>query len=465
MQLPGSFFRFRFACFLIAWITALPALPQKVDTLIFNGPSVNRVDITQMGDGWTSATQSPAMIQDLDSHIKNMFTVATYQRYAKFFNVFRVEHFRSGPPAGVGWESKANMDYYINYLTKAVPASEIRYVVSREGKGHSLMGDGNNTGNAKDRVFAAPTLDPDMVGMHLMGHAWHALGDTYDNAGSGADYWPNKANDPDSKKWERWLGFVEPYNGWKIGVYPIRGTTNAYREFATSNSIMADIWLYATMRIVHTPVEREKIVHDIYSLVNPMDSHTPNGTVLKNPSPLAVKVIDPSVIQVDWYLDGKLVGQDRGETFNILAHVSSPGRYSVRAHAFDRVINHAFSDRNGGMPDSLDWVRNENKDLQQEVTWTLDITTTAVLEERKKTGLSFGAVTASSIEFGLRNAGNYVVDLVSPQGRILKPLASGFSSLDKVLIRWDGDRYPNQLLWIRLSHNGQTAWHKWIGAR
>ena len=178
-----------------------------------------------------------------------------------------------------------------------------------------------------------------------------------------------------------------------------------------------------------------------------------------------VKVIDPAVIQVDWYLDGKLVGKDRGGAFNLLTHVSLPGRYSVRAHAFDRVINHAFSDKDGGMPDSLDWVRNTDSDLQQEVTWTVDLTTTAVLKDRRRNGLSFGAVTATSVEFASRNAGDYVVDLMSPQGRKIKTLGSGYSALDHVRIRWDGRPYLNQLLLIRLSQNGQTAWHQWMETR
>lgn len=188
---------------------------------------------------------------------------------------------------------------------------------------------------------------------------------------------------------------MEPYNRWKVGVYPIPGT-NAYREFPSSNSILGDVWLYKSMPIVHTPVEREKIVHDIYSLVDPIDSHTPNTAVLANAGALSVKVIDANVLQVDWYVDGKLAARDGGESFPPLPHIVSPGRHTVRALVFDRVLNHAFSDRNGGKPDSLDWVRNDNRDLQQEVAWTLEFTTSAVAAKRRARGPGYGPVARSS---------------------------------------------------------------------
>ncbi len=95
----------------------------------------------------------------------------------------------------------------------------------------------------------------------------------------------------------------------------------------------------------------------------------------------------------------------------------------------------------------------------------MDISTTAVLKDRRINGLSFGSVTASSVEFTSGNAGNYVVDLMSPQGRKIKTLGSGYSAMNRVRIRWDGEPHFNRLLWIRLSQNGHTAWHKWIGTR
>lgn len=360
------------ACSALAY--ALPVQAQKADTLIRNGPSANRIDIALMGDGWTTPTQEPPLVADLDSHIRFMFTVEPYRRYAKFFNAYRVEHYRAGPPAGTGWQTRANMDYYIAHINRAVSGTDLYYVVSREGKGHDKMGDGYNTGN--ERIFAAPTLDPDIVALHLMGHAWHRLGDTYAASGNNSDFWPNKTNAPTSRKWERWLGFVEPFNKWKVGVYPIPSTTDSYRELPSSDCMMADVWKWKTMPIVHSPGEREKIVHDIYARVDPLDGHSPNAGVQANPM-LSVKPVDPAVIQVDWYVDGRLARKDGGASFLPAAHVTALGPHTVKAHAFDRVLNHAFSDKDGGAPDSLDWVRNEASDLQQEVTWSVDITQTS----------------------------------------------------------------------------------------
>jgi hypothetical protein len=144
--------------------------------------------------------------------------------------------------------------------------------------------------------------------------------------------------------------------------------------------MMADIWAYKTVPITHTPVEREIVVHDFYKLVRPLDGRSPDQDIVKDPQLLQAKTVDPEVIQVDWYVDGKLIAKDGGGEFR--PPIPTLGRHTVRAHAFDRVINHAFSDRNGGKPDSLDWVRDFNDDMQQDASWTVDVTKTLSIAGR-----------------------------------------------------------------------------------
>ncbi len=434
---------------------------QRVDTLIFNGPSANRIDLTQMGDGWVTALDAPAMIPKLDSQIKTFFSLPEYQRYAKFFNVYRVEHFRSGPPSGTDWETNANANYYVKFINTYVPATDVRFVVSREGHGHDKILDGTNTGNWSDRVIAAPALDPDMIAEHLFGHAWHRLGDIYDGTNS-SDFWINKTNDPLSKKWERWLGFVEPYNHLRVGIYPIVNST-AYRELNSTRTLMADIWDYKTMPIVHTPVEREKVVHDFYALVRPLDNYTANAIPLVNPTQIEVKTVDPAVIQVDWYVDDKLVAKDGGAILNPIKYGSILGQHAVRAHAFDRILNYTNSDRLRGKSDSLDWVRDDFLDLQQDVSWAVNITKVVSLEPRNIMGPLFRHFDETAIVLYFPNAGNYAVDLFSMHGEKISELGSGYAKDSQVTLHWDGLNYRTQIVFIRVRLENHTTWHKWIG--
>ncbi len=434
---------------------------QQVDTLIFNGPSTNRIDLTQMGDGWVTALDAPVMIPELESQIKTFFSLPEYHRYAKFFNVYRVEHFRSGPPAGTNWETKENADYYVKFINTYVPATDVRFVVSREGKGHDKILDGTNTDNWSDRVIAAPALDPDMIAEHLFGHAWHRLGDIYDGTNS-SDYWINKTNNSLTKKWERWMGFVEPYNHLRVGIYPI-ANSSAYRELNSTKTLMADIWDYKTTPIVHTPVEREKVIHDFYALVRPLDSYTANNIPLVNPMRIEVKTVDPAVIQVDWYVDEKLVAKDGGAILNPGNYGSILGQHAVRAHAFDRVLNYTNSDRLRGKSDSLDWVRDDFLDMQQDVSWAVNITKVVSLESRNVKRPLVRHFTETALVLDFPSAGKYSVDLFSMHGEKLSELGSGYSKGNQVTLHWDGRNYRTQIVFIRVLLDGNSTWHKWIG--
>src|SRR4029077_2358901 len=97
-------------------------------------------------------------------------------------------------------------------------------------------------------------------------------------------------------------------------------------------------------------VSRESIILKIYSLVDPLDSwQSTSGTLTQDG--LWVDSIDPGVIGVDWYVDNQLAAADYGESFKLADFGFGTGTHTVRAHAYDRVVNHAFD---GGM---LDLVR------------------------------------------------------------------------------------------------------------
>ncbi len=125
----------------------------------------------------------------------------------------------------------------------------------------------------------------------------------------------------------------------------------------------------------HNAVGIEKIILDIYALIDPIDSHTNNQTTLTDPSSLAVTVVDPEIIMINWSINGVLVAEKSSGDFVVDeyldAQMSAAGSYQVTARAWDEVIEHAFSANEN--PHPLDLVRQNLDSLEQSVTWTVTL--------------------------------------------------------------------------------------------
>jgi hypothetical protein len=104
-------------------------------------------------------------------------------------------------------------------------------------------------------------------------------------------------------------------------------------------------------------IAREKIILDIYSLVDPLDAWLDNHGLLLNPARLAVDVIDPNVIKVNWFVNGILVQGAEGETFSLFDYGFGPGHYEVTARAFD----------------PTDWVRINLNELEESIKWDVEL--------------------------------------------------------------------------------------------
>jgi hypothetical protein len=121
------------------------------------------------------------------------------------------------------------------------------------------------------------------------------------------------------------------------------------------------------MRSLEQPfnaIGREKIVLDIYDLVDPLDAWLDNSSLLFNPNSLWVDRIDDSLIAMEWFVGGDLVEGATDATFNPLSLGIGPGNYLVSARAYDPF---GF--------DSVDgWVRSGSESLEQFVAWQVSYT-------------------------------------------------------------------------------------------
>jgi hypothetical protein len=194
------------------------------------------------------------------------------------------------------------------------------------------------------------------VALHEGGHSFHRLADEY--GGNDCSRQPaadllNVTLDPTGRdKWGEWLT-PEPFDD--VGRTGLHGAfegahycdTGRYRP--TDNSQMNQLPDYFNLPSM------QKIVRDIYAIVDPIDAHTDNTAPLVDPARLEVSVIDPDVIKVEWSVDGRVVTANGGQCFTPSG--LGPGSHTVTARAYD----------------DTEWVRGDRSALEQTVSFTVEV--------------------------------------------------------------------------------------------
>ncbi len=211
------------------------------------------------------------------------------------------------------------------------------------------------------------------IGLHEAGHGFFGLADEYYGKGFFKGDEPRNVNvtaDSTGAKWFEWmaytdidtsLGVIDVYEG---AMYVSEG---AYRP--SKNSKMG--WTSDRRPVSFNAICRQKIILDIYDIVDPVDDAMETGVVHIRPEEIWLKVIDPKVLLVDWYVNGKLVKENGGQTFKPDEYIYEPGSYIIKAHVYDEVVKHAFSDNSN--PHPLDLVRKDLDKLQQEIEWKVKL--------------------------------------------------------------------------------------------
>lgn len=358
----------------ISMVLAMATIAQGAYLKLWdNGPSSNRVDLVFLGDGYTAEDIDTTYNSHIYLILNRMFfgNENPYPRYKNFFNVHRLdiisqERGADIPPKGIFRDTALDATYYFDGVTerllyineaKAYQAvvdnlpdlslAEIRLLTVNETK---YGGSGGYFA-----VYAGGNNYAPELALHELGHSFNGLADEYyySNSGiyNGAE--PAEINitkSPTGDKWLHWLGYVQPGIG-VIGTYEGAG----YYEKGLFRPS-----LNSKMRSLGQPfdaVAREKIILDIYNLVDPLDSWLDNTVSLYNPEKLWVNAIDPSVININWYVNGVLVAGAENEWFNLLDYGFGSGIYQVTAKAFD----------------PTDWVRSNRNLLEQTVTWNVEV--------------------------------------------------------------------------------------------
>lgn len=382
----------------------------KVNTYEVNR-NTNRINIGYAGDGLIAA-DTAKFTTYMDSAIKyskgltaianNARAMRPLPRYNKFFNwyVIPIISVQSGCSATPGWgipdtfvvntALKGTHDRDRLGWTDDVLANGLYDTVAKvvgkamDWKYTVLNINGYYNSGGTYTTFAYPNWGD--IAIHEAGHSLYSLADEYWSCDASTDNteYPeiNSTHTINSTKWLVWKGYVDidPLIAIRVGGCGGTGSTVDYylgsryvqngQYRPTNNSKMG--WTSQSNPVSFNAPCREKIIQNIYLKVRPLDSVYQDtvGTRV-NPSSIQIKVIDTSVLKVDWYVNGVIKTANGGEIFLRDSISKVAGTYTVRAHIYDECIRHRFSTNSS--PHVLDLVRGDTSRLYQDVSWTVQV--------------------------------------------------------------------------------------------
>jgi hypothetical protein len=343
-------------------------------TILDNGPNSNRVNIVFLGDGYTTANIASGLYSThINSMLDHMFNdgEAPYSQYRNFFNAHRINvvSSQSGadvPPLGIFRNTALDATYYYDGVTERLlyvnqTKADVALAVGLAGAGFTadvrpiaINDTRYGGGGGKYATYAGGNSSATEVALHEIGHSFNGLADEYGGTGTYSGGEPSEVNvtkDSTGAKWSHWLGYDQP------GI----GVIGAYEGARYFDNGLYRPSINSKMRSLGRPfdaVSREKIILDIYDIVDPLDSWRENSSLISEVDPmLFIDAIDSSIISVEWYVDGNLIDGATGEAFSLTDFGFTSGLYTVMARAFD----------------PTDWVRIHREKLEQSVSWQVQV--------------------------------------------------------------------------------------------
>jgi len=347
------------------------------------GPIANRVNYVIIGDGYTASEVDTTFLEHVDFAMAKRFDEVIGQPYLRYRNFVNICAIKLASPGSICGNSalgccgdddsrlaSCDSDATNQAMVDALPENfEIDW------KAVVLNGSSWwNTGSVL-MLWSGGNVDADGAALHEGGHGFHQLADEYagtsTNGCTNERYEVNSTSNPlqTGGKWDRWLGFEQlPGTGIQDVFEGSRYCNNG--QFRSSENSMMNSLFGDEDDTAFNAVSREKMVMDIWRVVDPIDAADPPPGLVENATTLTVWVIDPEVIDVDWYVDGTLRASDGGASFDVAA-AGLTGGHTVEARVHDNAGEDLVRYRDGGEFGRDNWARSK-----QSVSWTL-ITTGA----------------------------------------------------------------------------------------
>ncbi|MFM7023439.1 MAG: M64 family metallopeptidase [Flavobacteriales bacterium] len=333
-----------------------------VDTLVWSGPTANRINIAILGDGYTAGEQSK-FITDATAISNAFFNEQPYKQYKNYINVVAIKVISN--QSGVN-HPKISSDNMCGTLQ--VTTTDNYFGSSFDcggGKTHRLlcaMKDYKVPG-----VMAANWPDYDQVliivnttwyggaggtyavtsvnataseiAIHEVGHSFAKLADEY---WAGAYYAsntpPNMTNNADinTVKWKPWVGTVGLVS---VGLYPHTGDPS-WKKPVNGKCKME--YLSSTYsKYYFCPVCTEAHILKFFDLTKPYDAFTPSNASTLNASADVVFDITtvlpiPNTLEIEWTVNGSVLATGASSTYTALLSALNEGDNTIQARLLDK---------------------------------------------------------------------------------------------------------------------------------
>ncbi|MBN1127480.1 MAG: hypothetical protein JXA71_00735 [Chitinispirillaceae bacterium] len=419
---------------------------------LINGPFKNRVNIGYCGDGFAAADtnkfynyadSSMAYRRGLTSIRNNAMVMRPYPRYDKFFNWYYINLISpsSGIPGPLGGSTSGRLGTINDRQGYALfhQAHQTLGIDTIHWHMAILNNSGYNNSGGTIAVFSYPSWGD--IAVHETGHGFHHFADEYQGSGSDTREY-NEMNSTatiGSEKWKHWVGYKDidprtrsgggsPSNVDTVGYLPGSRYVSSGQYRPTSNSKM-NMTSQTSPASYNAPC-REKIIHDIYCIVKPIDTMLANTGTITDPDSVWVQVIDPAVLKVDWYVNNVLKKPNGGTSIRRSEITTTPGTFTVKAHVYDEVIRHMNSDNKN--PDTLDLVRKDTAAIIQDtrtrrtdtirmvedVQWTVNVTNVAVISNGFEKAVMTLSVDKNAVVYTLDKSGTVVFTVMGIDGSV-----------------------------------------------
>ncbi len=356
-----------------------------------HGPPANRVNYAILGDGYLAADLQPggAFEKHINFALAKRFSVPIGEPYSRYRNFVNICAIRLVSTAAICSGSSAlkccgddssrlancNASLANAAFTNNLPASFVTDWRAVVLNGSSWW----NTG-ASLMLWSGGNADADGAALHEGGHGHHQLADEYTGTSTDCTREFAEVNSTadasqTAGKWDLWLGYTQTgATGLQTTLAGSRYCTSG--QYRPSSNSMMNMLFGDKPDTSYNSVSREQIIFTLWRAVVPIDSTTPAAGAVSNPAILAVKVIDPAVIGVDWSVDGTVVAPNGGETFEVSARGLSSGSHTISARAYDNADSNWVRYQTGTCPSSVSgsycsrtaWNRSV-----QTVSWTVSI--------------------------------------------------------------------------------------------
>lgn len=324
--------------------------------ILASGSPSNRVNLIFLGDGYVAGEIATTYVDHVDALLDAMFGPDGVPNdiYAASVNICRIDVVSNESGIDfpdVGIEVDTALDGTGSEATRLafVNVAIVNTILDEALAGSTVSADWVAVTVNTERWVAAggyPMIWPGAqpfheIGVHEAGHTFHALADEYSVPGGTYDGLEpvemNVTADARSDKWEVWLGYDQPGVG-EIGFYE----GGRYFDFG--------IWRPSEngrMRSVEQPHNApsvDKMIRDIYEIARPIDDFSPKVEG-EFPPALGVRLVDETLLVVDWEVDGQVVLSDAGPRIWTSELDLAAGSHQVSAFAHDPTDLVRASDR------------------------------------------------------------------------------------------------------------------------